>query len=729
MECTEIIHRDNTLAMIARGTNMKERELLGRLLKAGLLNQRADEKRTAKKTKESPDDDGWLPVPVKYVAKDARLCAKDSLQSVSDATRRIISSPSWEFRMAGNATAQLLARACRGAPDIVCPSFEDISDDDVASVFEIHARPFGPDTTLMAWLRDEVAAIKHELERVHNVDFALILQREEAAVMRAVREALEAEPGVKIQTLLFDGVLVRECDEVQPEELLECINEAAGGVTFVQVPSECPEIEPLKPEEHIPLTDVDALRYVMTVVPDDVKRDGDVRMVYDRAIGMWAKESEGAFVNIMTHALLPLKLHTPYGTSRSKMNDVWCLMKSLPDSGLFFRRAREAIEGKLLFTNGVYDKMQGTKGARMDFSHELCFTKFVPHAMPDTEPTGVDEMRKFMFETPYPQPGYAAFLRQDLTRSVFGLNYGVAKFEIGPGSTGKSGRKQVAQVTFGDNVVSLNGNHLAVEGRNNPGAASPHLMPLQDARIAYVSEPGPTTMLDMSVIKMLTGGDMIACRALHRNMTQFTSRAHLHVLCNSIPPFSECQTSYMERRFLQLDTDVMFLEPKDYAERLKTRTEKELADDGVLKADPGLLKRCVANPQALIWIVMEEELMSDEEWAACIPDAVKVASRETLVERDDIKQLFERYYERGSADDHVHSEDIIRTLGLEGKGAPKQLSGRMQNWGYGKPGSVRVSGVTKNGYKGVKRKRCDANDGGAFGAPLWGAFVPMTGQV
>jgi hypothetical protein len=298
---------------------------------------------------------------------------------------------------------------------------------------------------------------------------------------------------------------------------------------------ECPtDFEPA-PEQQLKAaeSDVDALRALLFKFPDYVKMNGPTRMVFDESNGLWRADSFGAFATLL------MKVHpdNDYGQSASQMENVWKLVVTLPDDSEFFMEARRLAKGKLLFRDGIWDKPANT---RRGFTHSILFAHAVPHDIPTSEPPNKDKVDRFHFAQPYPEPGVADWCRQQLARAVFGLGGDTMTFEIGGGANGKSERARAVQTALGNKIAaSLDGKHLTVDKYNNGAGASLQLMEFKDARLLYVNDSGKNALIDVLLLKMITGGDPIQARGLYKPLEEFTSLAKIHFNVNIQPKFSE----------------------------------------------------------------------------------------------------------------------------------------------------------------------------------------------
>ena len=465
------------------------------------------------------------------------------------------------------------------------------------------------------------------------------------------------------------------------------------------------------------------LKYVAARFPSFLKMNGPDPMVYDENSGRWlrGKKALTPFVKYMHLAFVNTK--SDYGVSKRKMDSVFSLMILLDDEDYFFENALEASKGKILFTDCIYDKLTES---RLPFTPDIYFARRVPHALPDLEekPAGVDEFEEWMFNKPFPEAGVGAYYKHELMRAVFGIGGETVMFHLGNGgSGGKSVQLRALKKAFGKLIVSLDGKHLAVDKHSSAGGASPQLMAMQDARLVLVSEFAKEAILNMALIKTVTGGDDIAARQLYGEIENFKTFCKVWFILNNLPAFSECGPE-MLKRVRQLDTNVQFLPATEYNDVLSVKQKTDpnaesyealLARDLIYKADEALTDRCISNPSALIYLLVKQPVCNLE---AITPECVKVASKNTVMERDTVRNKFFEMFEPDQAG-HVSTKLLQETLGEpHTAGSDKIMASRMAAWGFGRPKNIKFRGGdesgnhacfakegVRSGYVGVKRKR------------------------
>jgi len=729
--CTETVILPNLKASIARATDAQQRKLLDQIMKE--CNEAGERLVTCHDN--HPDIGGRM-----YAPKGT------SLAFVSKEVRKIISVPCWDFDLA-NAHPCILAALCNHY-NIPCPSLLDyinrreqwledtpvgLTGDDVklACLRVMYGSGERPLTTRIAGLQSEMAAIlaamapryaelaqalKKHKPRLKDAKMgatlmSFILQREEVRlIMTTIRVLSREYPTAKINAYIFDGFLIRRDNNLSPTVLLECMNRVldndalvGGRMHFIQKPFEVPDdFLPLQPGEGNPTTDVDALLYVVRAFPDYIKMNGDKKAIYDDTKGLWALDSNawGPFLRLVHKSFA---LNNPYGSSKRLIQSMFDCMPILEDETAFFIKGRHGIEGKLLFQDCIYDK---SGECRMPFTHELFFVHQVPWPCPTEEPPLTDEVKKWFFYDSFPEGGKPAYVMQTLMRAAFGLGYHDLAFETGPGSNGKSVRAQAVRNALGPYVADLDGTHVAIEEHAQPGSASPQAMVFEHARIVYITEPPRKMVLNMPMLKRLTGGDPITARGLYKGLTSFTSSSKVWFLVNNIPNFSECEESYMNKRLRQIDSPVRWLGPVEYEKFKSTsmKSDEEAAAELVLRADEDLSRKCQSASDALLWLLINEPI---RDLATVTPECVIAASRETVAERDEVRRIFDDNYEWTRDDsDRVASSDFTFRMRDHIKDG-KELAKHMKKWGFGGPTQMRIDGRVTQGYAGVRKRARD----------------------
>lgn len=127
-------------------------------------------------------------------------------------------------------------------------------------------------------------------------------------------------------------------------------------------------------------------------------------------------------------------------------------------------------------------------------------------------------------------------------------------FMHGHGANGKSTFMETMAFLLGDYVAAIP-TEMLMQKRRDAGQATPDLMMLKGARLAYCNETGEGRRLDAAVVKQLTGGDTITARPLHGDFISFRP-SHSLVMTGNHKPFIDETGDGLWRRLLLIDWPV-----------------------------------------------------------------------------------------------------------------------------------------------------------------------------
>ena len=131
----------------------------------------------------------------------------------------------------------------------------------------------------------------------------------------------------------------------------------------------------------------------------------------------------------------------------------------------------------------------------------------------------------------------------------------------GNGSNGKSTLSELHKNAIGDYIVKMPTGVLFDRKKSKDGA-TPSLMLLQDATLAYYSESDIGDTLISSRIKELTGSETIAARALHKDMINFRPKCHHWVMTNNDLTI-DTEDYGTWRRIVYNPLEIKFVNPTD----------------------------------------------------------------------------------------------------------------------------------------------------------------------
>jgi len=185
--------------------------------------------------------------------------------------------------------------------------------------------------------------------------------------------------------------------------------------------------------------------------------------------------------------------------------------------------------------NGVVDLRTGElcKGAKSDYVNCHSQITFDPSAVATVFPASLRQIfceREDLIDYVLTAFGYAL---TGLTneRTMFILH--------GSGSNGKSKLLELLAYILGDGEAgyakSVPANSLKPDNRGNPDAPRNDLATIADARLVLVNESDLKQGVAESMVKWLTGGDMISARFNHGKPFQYRPRYKIFLSCNHRP--------------------------------------------------------------------------------------------------------------------------------------------------------------------------------------------------
>jgi P4 family phage/plasmid primase-like protien len=121
----------------------------------------------------------------------------------------------------------------------------------------------------------------------------------------------------------------------------------------------------------------------------------------------------------------------------------------------------------------------------------------------------------------------ASFLSGDVSHEHFYIF-------TGSGSNGKSKTIELFEAAFGEYCCKLP-TALLTQRRAAAGSALGELARTKSRRFAVLQEPGESERLNVGVMKELSGGDTIICRALYSDPIEFRPQFSMVMTCNTLP--------------------------------------------------------------------------------------------------------------------------------------------------------------------------------------------------
>lgn len=185
------------------------------------------------------------------------------------------------------------------------------------------------------------------------------------------------------------------------------------------------------------------------------------------------------------------------------------------------------------FTNGIYDlNAERFREGRPEDLVSMCTG--IEYEVLDGDDVLEAEIDDFFCKV-FPNPDmrkyaigrFASFISGDVSREEFYIF-------TGSGSNGKSKTIELFEASFGDYCCKLP-TSLLTQKRAAAGAASGELARTKSRRFCVLQEPGESERLNVGIMKELSGGDEIMCRALYCDPIQFKPQFNMVMTCNTLP--------------------------------------------------------------------------------------------------------------------------------------------------------------------------------------------------
>lgn len=149
------------------------------------------------------------------------------------------------------------------------------------------------------------------------------------------------------------------------------------------------------------------------------------------------------------------------------------------------------------------------------------------------------------------------------------------------GPTTRNGKSTFVEAfahMLGDYAATAQPETIAISKKRQSGGASPDLARLTGVRFLNISEPPQKMLMDVSLIKQLTGGDMITARKLYQAPFEFKPEFKLVINTNSLPLVTDDTLFSSERvRIITFDRHFEKSEQNPHLKQELTKLETQSA--------------------------------------------------------------------------------------------------------------------------------------------------------
>ena len=244
-------------------------------------------------------------------------------------------------------------------------------------------------------------------------------------------------------------------------------------------------------------------------------------------------------------------------------------------SGHYYKEGVEKLFNEkrelFAFNNCVFDtnKMEFHPIVPEDYITVTCDYDYPHSTSREVRDEEKNMVMKFL-EDVFPEKDVRDYMMSALSKTLEGYNKG-EWFHVltGLGANGKSSLMDLCAKTFGSYYKTLSVSYLTKEdeGRQKP---LPEVVEARWARMLCVSEPEAKDKLQVSFLKLITGGDEINCRGIFgKNIVRFVPQFKVWIQTNDMPVLSKYDQG-IERRMRCIFFNTRFVDnPRNENHRQK----------------------------------------------------------------------------------------------------------------------------------------------------------------
>ena len=252
------------------------------------------------------------------------------------------------------------------------------------------------------------------------------------------------------------------------------------------------------------------------------------------------------------------------------------------------------------FTNGVLDLSTTDKrireGRPSDYISLTTGYDFVEHKWTDLEVLDVmDHLSKVFPDSILRQ----YFIEYAANLLIGGNNIKTFLNMSGEGDNGKSINMDLMKLALGKYMKILP-TSLITGKRTQSSQATPELSGIQGVRFAVLQEPNSKDVINVGILKELSGNDVIYVRGLYKDSQEVKPQFKLALICNKLPRLP-CDDPAAWNRIRVLPHESSFpkdpkLVPETYEEQLKVKR---------FPRDPFFSEKLPKMKTAFMWIMVE----------------------------------------------------------------------------------------------------------------------------
>lgn len=279
------------------------------------------------------------------------------------------------------------------------------------------------------------------------------------------------------------------------------------------------------------------------------------------------------------------------------------------------------------FTNGILDlsdgQMRFRPGRPTDYCSLTTGYDFVEHNWDDIEVIEVEEHLSKVF----PDPVLKQFFMEYCANLLKGGNNIKTFLNMsGEGDNAKSINMDLIKLALGKYMKILP-TALIVGKRTQSSQATPELSGIQGVRFAILQEPNSKDVINIGILKELSGNDVIYVRGLYKDSQEVKPMFKLALICNKLPRLP-CDDPAAWNRIRVLPHEASF--PKDIS--LVPETIEEQMKVKRFPRDPFFSEKLPRMKTAFMWLMWQHYKRIKKEGR--MPEPEKVREATSIYRRD-----------------------------------------------------------------------------------------------
>lgn len=262
----------------------------------------------------------------------------------------------------------------------------------------------------------------------------------------------------------------------------------------------------------------------------------------------------------------------------SYKNAIMKAVKAMPDiHDPIFEEKLDTNKMLLGFKNGVFDfsTMQFRNGDPSDLISLSTHRNYVPY---NPNSPLVDEINTYIQQV-IPNPNVRRYIWDAFACTIDGSVRQECFYVLsGKNESGANGKSTLMTTLIRKAIGDYFGTlpiAMLINKRASSNQASPEMMKLKGRRFAVSQEPSPGDVINVGLMKEITGNDSYPARALYKDTITIEPQFKVYLMCNSLPVIQTTDDGTW-RRIKNIDFQSKFLENPDPTNPIEFKADKQL---------------------------------------------------------------------------------------------------------------------------------------------------------